>query len=270
MANLVNSIYDIHYLDELSCKKSFVHSIDSVIKLIVTVVYIATIISFDKYDVSALIPLIIYPITIFIIAEIPVSNILKRVLLVMPFIIGIGIFNPIFDGSPYLNLGEITISAGWISFSTLILKSILTVLSAILLIATTGMDKLAMALRKLKVPKIFVTQILLTYRYIYVLMEEGSSIIKAYHLRAPTEKNISIKYFGTILGNMLLRTFDRAGKIYDAMLLRGFDGEYRLGQNNMLTFRSILYLIIWTAFFILVRLFNISELIGYFMMEVIK
>lgn len=268
MANIVDSIYNVHYLEELSYKKTFIHTLDPVIKLVVTIGYIATTISFGKYDLSALVPLVFYPIVIFAMAEIPILKILKRVIPVMPFVICVGIFNPIIDNTPFLSIGEVTISAGWISFVTLILKSMLTVLSTLLLIATTGMDRIGMALRWLKVPKIFVTQLLLTYRYISVLMEEGASVLKAYHLRAPMVKGVYMKDLGSILGNMLLRTFDRAGRIYDAMLLRGFDGEYELGQNNGISVKSILYLITWAGFLIIVRAFNISELIGYFMMEV--
>lgn len=269
MASIVDSIYNVHYLEELSYKKTFIHSLNPVIKLIVTIGFILTTISFGKYEISALIPLVFYPIFIFVIAEIPVLKILKRVLPVILFVIGIGIFNPIIDNTSLLSLGEITISAGWISFFTLILKSIFTILSTLLLIATTGIDKVGMALRRLKVPKIFVTQLLLTYRYISVLMEEGENILKAYHLKSPMDKGVSIKYLGSILGNMLLRTFDRAGRIYDAMILRGFCGEYELQQNNKISTKSILYLILWSIFFILVREFNISKIIGYFVMGVV-
>jgi cobalt/nickel transport system permease protein len=268
MARIVESIYNVHYLEELSYKKTFIHSLNPVIKLLVTIVFIATTISFGKYDISALVPLIFYPIVIFAMAEIPVVKIFKRVLPVLPLVIGVAIFNPIIDNTPLLSLGEITISAGWISFFTLILKSIFTIVATLLLIVTTGIDKIGMALRRLKVPKIFVTQLLLTYRYISVLMEEGANILKAYHLRAPMLKGVSVKDLGSILGNMLLRTFDRAGKIYDAMVLRGFCGEYELQQNNKISIKSILYLILWSIFFILVRRFNVSEIIGHFVLGV--
>lgn len=268
MARIVESIYNVHYLEELSYKKTFIHSLNPVIKLLVTIVFIATTISFGKYDISALVPLIFYPIVIFAMAEIPVVKIFKRVLPVLPLVIGVAIFNPIIDNTPLLSLGEITISAGWISFFTLILKSIFTIVATLLLIVTTGIDKIGMALRRLKVPKIFVTQLLLTYRYISVLMEEGANILKAYHLRAPMLKGVSVKDLGSILGNMLLRTFDRAGRIYDAMILRGFHGEYELGESKTFSVKAILYLIIWSGFFILVRKFNVSEIIGDFIMEV--
>lgn len=270
MANIVDYIHNVYYLEELSYKKTIIHILDPLIKLIVTIGYIVTIISFGKYDFLKLIPLVFYPIAIFAIAEIPVLKILKRVLTVMPFVIGVGIFNPIIDNELYLSVGQLNISTGWISFITLILKSSLTVLSTLLLIATTGMDKIGMALRRLKVPKIFVTQLLLTYRYISVFMEEGASILKAYHLRAPMVKGVSVKDLGSILGNMLLRTFDRAGRIYDAMVLRGFRGEYELKQDNKISVKSILYLVLWSIFFILVRKFNVSEIVGYFVMGVVE
>ena len=65
-----------------------------------------------------------------------------------------------------MNVAGIIINSGWITFLSLSIKILLTVVVSILLIATTGMENLACALRMIKVPKIFVMQILLTYRYI--------------------------------------------------------------------------------------------------------
>lgn len=79
-------------------------------------------------------------------------------------------------------------SRGWITFASILLKSLLTITAALILICTTGMDKLAAGLRMLKVPRLFVLQLLLTYRYISVLIEEVSRSIRAYKLRAPSKK----------------------------------------------------------------------------------
>ena len=47
-------------------------------------------------------------------------------------------------------LGGIVISRGWVTFLSIFIKSGLTVTASILLIATTGMDRLGAALRMLK------------------------------------------------------------------------------------------------------------------------
>jgi len=80
-----------------------------------------------------------------------------------------------------------------------------------LLVATTGMNRLAAALRMLKIPKLFVLQLMLTYRYISVLLEEAERMLRAYMLRSPlqNENGIHIKDWGAFAGQLVLRTFDR-------------------------------------------------------------
>ena len=58
----------------------------------------------------------------------------------------------------------------------------MTVISGLLLVATTGINNLGMALRKIGLPKIFAVQIMLTYRYITVFMEEVNTTLTAHSL----------------------------------------------------------------------------------------
>jgi cobalt/nickel transport system permease protein len=219
------------------------------------------VVSFGKYEIGGLLPFVFYPVLIFAFAELPVTPIIKRVLIVEPFIIGIGILNPLFDSSA-MTLGGITVSGGWITFLTIFIKCSLTVTVSILLIATTGMDKLAAALRMLKIPKIFVLQLLLTYRYITVLIEEVSRMYRAYTLRAPQQKGIHMKAWGSFAGQLILRTLERAQHVYQSMNLRGFTGEYNTGEIPRVYIKDISYFIGWSLFFIIIRIYNLPTLIG--------
>lgn len=261
MSKIMNSIYNIYYLDEAASRKTVIHKLNSLVKLIVTAAYLIIVLSFGKYDILGLFPCILYPMIIFLLSEISFFKIFKRALIVFPFVIGIGIFNPVFDTKSFISILGISISFGWISFITLMIKCGLTVTAGLLLISTTGIEKIAVALRKLKVPKLFVTQFLLTYRYIYVLLEEAGRLIKAYSLRAPFHKGVSYIVSGSLLGQMLLRAFDRANRVYNAMLLRGFDGDFNFERNEKFTATSAIYLFSWIIFFIIVRFINIPQLL---------
>lgn len=76
------------------------------------------------------------------------------------------------------------------------------------------MNNITRALRRLKVPKILVTQISMIYRYIILIMEEAYKIKSAYELRTLDKKSMDIKHFGEIMGQMLLRSIARAEYIY--------------------------------------------------------
>ncbi|MFO7295805.1 MAG: cobalt ECF transporter T component CbiQ [Caldicoprobacter sp.] len=261
MSNITNSLYDIGLLDDLARKKTFIHRIHPVMKLLTTIVYIVVLTSFEKHEVSAVLPFVFYPVFIISFAEIPVVPVLKRVLLVQPLIIGIGILNPLFD-TYIVMLGNIAISRGWLTFLSILIKSSLVVMVSILLVATTGMDRVAVALRMLKIPKVFVLQLLLMYRYIWLLIEEGFRMAQAYSLRAPGQKGIKMNDLGSFLGQMLLRAFDRAQRVYQAMNLRGFTGEYNAGDVLKVRFRDVLYFVAWSLFFVIARIYNIAALIG--------
>lgn len=269
MTNVINSIFNMRLLDDLAQKETSIHSIHPLVKLLTTMVYLVVVISFGKYEIGSLLPFVFYPVLIFALAELPVAPILKRILLVEPLIIGIGILNPLFDHHTIV-LGGIVISRGWVTFLSIFIKCGLTVTVSILLIATTGMDRLGAALRMLKVPKIFVLQLLLTYRYIAVLMEEVARMQRSYLLRAPGQKGVHWRVWGPFAGQLLLRTFDRAQRVYQAMNLRGFTGEYNMGDVAKVRGKDFAYLAVWSFVFIIFRIYNIPMLIGSLFTGVIK
>ncbi len=261
MDNITNSLYTIRFFDMTACKGTFIHRIHPVAKLLATMAYILIASSFGKYDIIPLLPLVFYPVVLLAAGDIPVVPVARRMLLAGPFIAGLGILNPLFDHGVF-SIAGVSIGAGWIACISLIIKGALTVISALLLIATTGMDKTAQALRTLKVPRAFVLQLLLTYRYISVLMEEAARILRAYHLRAPAQKGVRKNAWGPLAGQLLLRTLDRAERVHGAMLMRGFNGEYNTGGIVRMNIKDIAYLAIWALFFAAVRIYNIPALIG--------
>ena len=269
MSKAVNSLQNINLLDDLSRKDTSIHKLHPLAKLITTVVYLTVVISFDRYEISGILPYVFYPVIIIALAELPIMPILKRVLIVEPLIIGIGILNPLFDHHAVM-VGSMVISRGWITFASIFIKCGLTVIVSILLVSTTGMIKLSEALRMLKVPKIFVLQLLLTYRYISVLLEEVSRMLIAYSLRAPNQKGVSRKALGSFVGQLLLRTMDRAQRVYQSMNLRGFNGDYNSCHDYEMRVNDIAYIIVWSMLFIIARFYDVPILIGSIFTGVIK
>lgn len=267
MSNFTDSIYKIKSIDTLGKKDTVIHRINPLSKLIVTIIYILTILSFNKYSVINILPLILYQIVIICLGDVPFSLIIKLTLVGIPFIFGIGIFNVIFDKTIFFRLGKLIITAGLISFISIIIKGILTITSGVLLICTTCIEDLAKSLRRIGIPKIFVSQILFTYRYIYVLIENAEQIYNAYMLRAPKQKGVNFRIWGSLLGQLLLRSFDRAQRIYNAMSIRGFDGEFHIDNARKFKMKDFIYILLWIIFFILSCKVNIPLFIGGIIMK---
>lgn len=253
MSKIADSVHEINKLDELARRDQWINQLHPLVKLLVTIFYIITVVSFDKYNLSGLISMSIYPIIIFTISDLSFINSLYRMRIVLPLVCFIGIFNPFFDKMPLYTFGSITITSGFISMITLMVKGILTVLASYLLIATTTIEGICVALKKLHVPQIMITQILLSYRYITLLLKEVNTITEAYALRAPKEKGIHFKVWGSLTGQLLLRTMDKANTIYDSMCLRGYNGDFYLNSNTSMKLADYIYLFSFTMCFIILR-----------------
>lgn len=143
------------------------------------------------------------------------------------------------------------------------MKGIFSVLASYLLIATTSVDKICYAFRLLHIPKAIVTQFMLMFRYITVLLEETDRITQAYMLRAPNQKGIHFKAWGSLAGQLLLRSMDRANEVYESMLLRGYQGDYRyMKERIVLNRRDVTYFLFWIIIFLLFRWCSVILLMG--------
>jgi cobalt/nickel transport system permease protein len=269
MPNIVNAIYNIRGFDELARQDSFIHRLHPLAKLLATLVYTVVLVSFDKYATIALLPFLFFPVFMAAAGRIPAVPILKRLLYIEPMIICVGLLNPLFDRGTTSILGQ-TMSSGWLIFISIVIKGSLAVATALLLMATTGMDGIALSLRKLKVPKIFVLQLMLTYRYISVLLEEAARTIQSYALRAFSSKGLKREVWGPLLGQILLRTMDRAQRVYDAMCLRGFAGEYHIGKAPRPSWGDFLYVMGWGTLFAASRAVNLPLWLGNLLTGAVK
>jgi cobalt/nickel transport system permease protein len=248
-------------LDDLARLDSAWHRIHPAAHLTLTLVLIALVSSVGRYDGIRLVPFLLYPVIIFAASPLPVRPVLARASLALPFVLGFGLAGLLTDRAPVLAYG-IILPGGWISLATLILKTGLTVLAALLLVALTGIVKLSYALRLLRVPRLLVLQILLTYRYIAVLLEETMWTTQAYKLRAGGRPGIRLKDWGNVGGSLLLGTYDRARHVYWAMTLAGFNGDIHPGQTRRLAGRDYFYLAIWSLYFVLCRIGDIPGWLG--------
>ena len=256
------ALHELAEMDELSARSSPIHALHPASKLIATIAYILVTLSFGKYDLSGLVPMLLWPILLFQISGTEVRSCFYKLRIVLPLVMAVGLFNPFFDRAILLRLGPIAVSGGVVSMLTLMLKGLFCLMASFLLMATTPIDKLCAALRQLHVPKLLVTLLLLTYRYVGVMTEELAIMTEAYHLRAPGQKGIHISAWGSFLGQLLLRSMDRAQELYSSMLLRGYHQHFHYTEIRPFCLRDALYMIGCILAFLLLRSFRIAQLLG--------
>lgn len=267
MNNIGKNYFNIGYMDTLANGSSVLHRLDPRTKLITTIVFILTVVSFDKYTILAFIPFFLYPTFLVTLGNLPAGYLLKKVLLVSPFAILLGIFNPIIDKEIVFQIGSIGISGGWISFISILLRFVLTVTAALLLVALTGFNVVCDSLRKLGVPRPFVVQLMFFYRYLFVLTDEVQRMDRARALRSFHKGFMRYQTFISVVGHLLLRTLDRAERIYQAMCCRGFDGHIRKLSSMKSSLHDFSFAAVWMFLLIVFRVYNIPMELGEFVMR---
>ncbi len=262
MSTIETGLYQLGRIDHLASLDTPIHRIDPRAKVLTTFVFLICVVSFGKYELLPLLPFAIYPIALASEGDIPLGYIGTRLLIASPFAIVIGMFNPLLDRVVIGELGAVAVTAGWVSFGSILVRFFLTTAAALVLICTTGMNSVCMAIERLGAPDVFATQLLFLYRYIFVLAEETLTMARARSLRSFEGRGMGLAVFGQILGQLLLRTYARAQRIYNAMLCRGFDGHVRTMRTLRFTGRDWAFLLGWSAVFIIFRMYNVPLLVG--------
>lgn len=261
MSRIEGALRDLHSLEALALRDTAGARLDARAKVLTTVVFIVTVVSFDRYTVAALLPLAAYPMLLAVLGEVPAAPVLRKLALASPFAAMVGLANPLLDRAPLLAFGDTTIAAGWVSFASILLRFALTVSAALVLVACTDMHALCAALGRLGVPRVFTAQLLFLFRYAFVLGAEAAQMATARTLRA-CGRPATLASYGPLLGHLLLRAFERAQRVHLAMTARGFDGELRSLRELRWTARDTRFVLGWCAFFALVRGFDLPQRLG--------
>jgi cobalt/nickel transport system permease protein len=268
MAGIDGALLDFKSLDLLADSDTAIHRLDPRAKVLATLIFIICVVSCGKYELSALFPFFLFPVFMITLGNIPAFYLAKKIAVVIPFAVAVGMFNPLFDRQVMLHVGSLGITGGWISFASIVVRAILTVSSTLALVAVTGFPGICAALESLGMPRPFVVQLLFLYRYIFVLAEEGGQMARARELRTFGARGRGIGAYGSMIGHLLLRTWLRAERIHMAMLARGFSGAFHTRRHTCFGLREMVFIMGWGLFFITARLVPVTRLLGALIMGI--
>jgi cobalt/nickel transport system permease protein len=149
-------------------------------------------------------------IVVALLGRVPWRFMLSRLLLLEPFAMGVAvlaIFGP----------------GGWAMFGLLIAKTTLCLTTMILLSATTPFGALLHVMRQMHVPGLLVTTLALMYRYLFILVDETARMRRARLSRTFTPQRRRVwATTASVAGQLFIRTFNRAERVYAAMCARGW------------------------------------------------
>lgn len=256
---------ELEAMERTAHRQSPLHCLDARAKLIVTAVFLVTMLSVPLYRLSEILLYFVFPIVTAARGGLNYLPIFRRSLIVLPFVAFIGVFNLFYDREPIFRIGMLPVTAGWISFLSIILRGLLSVQALLILVYSTGYYRICRSMQQLGVPSVFTTQLLFVYRYIYVLVDESLAMSRARDARSFGRKSYPLKVWGTLIGQLLIRTFDRSEAIGRAMLARGFTGTIpaAIYPRTPWRMRDTRFLIGWSAVLILIRVFYPAEIFSF-------
>lgn len=158
------------------------------------------------------------------------GRLFKRLLAVNGFIAFLWLTLPLtMPGQAIGHLGPLVLTREGVAMAALItIKCNAVVLSLAALIATSTVPDLGRGMMRLGVPAKLCFLMLFSYRYLDVIAAEYRRLSRAAKARCftPGTNLHTYRSVANLLGMLLVRSMDRSKRVYQAMLLRGFEGRF--------------------------------------------
>lgn len=200
----------VEIFDGHSHLDSPVHRLPAATKLFVAVVLVLTTVLLPVSQLGGLALVAAALVVAVALSRIPALFLAKRLLLLEPIALGVAalaVFQP----------------GGWQVFGGVLLRTNLCLLTMILLSNTTPFTDLLRVLQRLRVPSLLVTTLALMYRYLFVLVDEVGRMGRARASRTfAARRRVMWWSQAGIIGQLFIRSTERAERIYAAMCARGW------------------------------------------------
>lgn len=174
---------------------------------------------------------------LFTISRIPFSFLIKRLRYPSWFILAVVILLPFVSGTePIFQLGYFSIKEEGCWQALLISVRFFCILTvSLILFGTAPFLSSIKAMRALGLPRVIVDMTLLSYRYLEELGETLTTMQRAMRLRGFQPHGFSrrnLEVFAQLTGSILIRSYERSLRIYQAMILRGYGSQNNLKKKH--------------------------------------
>ncbi len=216
-------------MERYATRDSVVHRLDARAKLLMSLVIVLTAVT-----VTSLLSLVLLLASVAVLAAMskapPRYFLLRSSLFIPAFSLMIGLpFLFLVPGVPVfaLSLGDTVLtitSQGAERLASFVARVWICVASMTLLGLTTRFASILDAMRKLRAPRLFVDTLMMTYRYLFLFVEEAYRMTVAREARAvrPESRRRLFKSLGDLLGALFIRAYERGERVYLAMESRGY------------------------------------------------
>lgn len=178
---------------------------------VIIVCVLLTVLHVVSSDMDQLVPYTIIPLLLlWIYLRIPVLYVLKRIALLIPF------WTVVF----VLHLFSVDMP---VSFELLVMRTLIPVIIMSMLLISFSGEELMKGLKDLGLPGKTVVVMYAAYSSIEIIAHEYRRISRAYTARGGNLRSWRYAGTGLILGNLVLRCFQRSDRMHRAMVARGLE-----------------------------------------------
>jgi cobalt/nickel transport system permease protein len=227
-----------------------IHSLEPRAKIIAALALVVAVVTTPPMRAAEFALFLVLLFALGMLARLPLLRVLRRSAAVLPFAGTIALLAPLQESGGSWNAAGLAAAwsaGGWAVTWGILSKAWLSALCMVLLAATTRSADLLAALRRLKVPDVFVMLLSFIARYVGVLGDQLHSLRTAIASRAPDLRGRALlASFGSIAGNLFVRSYERGERIHAAMLSRGYTGtlpaspDRRMGPAEILLLATAL------------------------------
>lgn len=230
--------------EQFSQGTSLLHRTDARVKILGAMI-LTLVISLCRNYPTALAGLYV-SLTLLLLSNLRLHQVLWRLLMVNGFIAFLWLTLPLTYPGDAIPFGPIHLSRQGIDLVTLItIKTNAIILIFITMLATSTVADLGHGMAKLRLPTKLCLLLLFCYRYIFVVNQEYQRLVRAAKLRCfqPGTNLHTYRTYGHLFGMTLVKSWNRANRVGQAMMLRGFQGRFYSLNEQLLTKSDALLLV---------------------------
>lgn len=144
-------------------------------------------------------------------------------------------------GDSFQILGLRLSEAGFVAAAGIMFKALAILTLMLVLLGSSPFYNTLHAAQRLGAPGLFVMLTCLSYRYLFLLLDELQRLRVALRLRGFRNRvnRHSYRTIGQVTGTLLVRGSERAERVAQAMRCRGFDGRFRVMDEFRTTGRDV-------------------------------
>lgn len=154
------------------------------------------------------------------------------------------------EGTALIAIGFLEITDVSLETTLLIFfRALACLFLSFVLFASTPFNAVIHALYELKVPRFLIQILMFAYEYVFIFRREISSLMRNAALKGfrpdlgPKHGRMTARIIGNMIGMLLIRSYERACRVYHSMISKGYTGSASLSLSHRKTSaRDILFL----------------------------